>query len=440
MTPTPPNPPLPLDDRRILLAVTGGIAAYKAADLASRLRKSGAAVRVAMTPSATRFVAPLTFETLVGHPVYSDVLDQPAAWEMEHIGLARWGEALLIAPATANTLARLAHGLADDAVTTLALAYTGPAWIAPAMNTAMWDHPATRDNLALLRRRGIRVIEPASGPLACGEVGAGRMAEPETIVTALADALAGIPPTPLPAPVPAGPLAGRTVLITAGPTREPLDPIRYLSNRSTGRMGVALAAEAAARGARVLLVHGPLAVPLPPGVESHPVETARQMLHTVQGLWPTADLAIFAAAVANFEAETTSDTKIKEGQRLKLDLRRTADIAAWCGQNRRPGQWLVGFAAESADLLAAARAKLQAKGLDQICANPIGEAGLGFAADDNRVTILSQDGADEASPAMPKRRLAVWIWDRIAPRALSAAARLESESPQRSASPAPTRV
>jgi phosphopantothenoylcysteine decarboxylase/phosphopantothenate--cysteine ligase len=423
----PPAPPLPLDQRRVLLAVTGGIAAYKSADLASRLRKTGAAVRVAMSHAATQFVAPLTFETLVGHPVYSDLFAQPAAWEMEHISWARWGEALVIAPATANTLARLAHGLADDAVATLALAFTGPVWVAPAMNTAMWNHPATQANLALLRERGVRVIDPDAGPLACGEVGAGRMAEPAEIVQTIADALTAIPATPLPTPT--GALTGRTVLITAGPTREPLDPIRYLSNRSSGRMGVALAAEAAARGARVLLVHGPMAVAPPPGVEAHPVETARQMLHAVQELWLAADTAIFAAAVANFETAAASPGKIKESDRLRLDLQRTPDIAAWCGANRRPGQLLVGFAAETDDLLASAREKLDRKGLDLICANAIGQPGLGFAAADNQITLIARDADPVPSPPLPKARLAAWIWDRLP----AAAAAPESESRQRSA-------
>jgi phosphopantothenoylcysteine decarboxylase/phosphopantothenate--cysteine ligase len=423
---------LPLENRRVLLAVTGGIAAYKAADLASRLRKAGAAVRVAMTRAATRFVAPLTFETLAGYPVYSDVFDQPAAWEMEHIGWARWGEILLVAPATANVLARLAHGLADDAVTTLALAFTGPVWVAPAMNTAMWNHPATQANLALLKSRGVRVIEPAVGPLACGEIGAGRMAEPADVVETLAAELALLPATPLPAATaPGGSLVGRTVLVTAGPTREPLDPIRFLSNRSSGRMGVELAVEAAARGARVLLVHGPLAVPVPLGVEARPVETARAMLQAVQELWPAVDVALFAAAVANFELAAAADRKIKESDRLTLELRRTPDIAAWCGAHRRPGQLLVGFAAETHDLLEAAREKLARKRLDLICANVIGAPGLGFAAAANQLTLLASDGRTEESPVLPKRLLAGWIWDRLTLRLA-----VESESPQRPAAAA----
>jgi phosphopantothenoylcysteine decarboxylase/phosphopantothenate--cysteine ligase len=412
--------PSSLENRRLVLAVSGGIAAYKAADLASRLRKSGAAVRVAMTEAACRFVTPLTFATLTGQPVYSNVFDHPDQWEVEHVSWARWAEGLLVAPATADLLARLAHGLANDAVTTLALAFEGPLWIAPAMNASMWRHPATQANLALLRERGARVIPPESGRLACGETGPGRMAEPETIVEFVTGQLAAVAPAPAPemAPPPEttrGPLAGRTVLVTAGPTREALDPIRFLSNRSSGRMGLALAEAALARGARVLLVHGPLAsAPAPaPGLEPHPAESARAMLSAVQELWPCVDVAIFAAAVANFEPERADDKKIKEDETLTLRLRRTPDIAAWGGANRRPGQLLAGFAAESENLLEHAKAKLARKGLDVIFANAIGDPALGFGAEANQVTLVAPDAEPEPSPSLPKRVLADWIWDRL---------------------------
>ena len=396
------------------MAVTGGIAAYKVADCVSRLRKTGAEVRVAMTEAATRFVQPLTFESLCGHPVYSDVFARPSAWEMEHIAWARWADALLIAPATANVIAKLAHGLADDAVTTLALAFTGPVWVAPAMNTAMLNHRATRHNLELLAARGVRVIEPGAGLLACGEVGPGRLAEPEELIAALARGLGGERA--------AGSLAGRRILITAGPTREPLDPIRFISNRSTGRMGAELAAEALARGAQVRLIHGPLAVAIPPGCDAVPAETARAMLDAVQQAWPETDIAIFAAAVANYEGARVAGGKLKGGETLTLALRRTPDIAAWAGANRRPGQVLVGFAAESEDLIAAARRKLQAKRLDLICANPIGEPGIGFTAEQNRVTLLTGDEAAEpvTSPTADKRAIAAWILDHVEQRLAAA--------------------
>jgi phosphopantothenoylcysteine decarboxylase/phosphopantothenate--cysteine ligase len=402
-TPSTPPSPLPLLDRRIVVAVTGGIAAYKAADLVSRLRKAGAQARVAMTPSAAQFVQPLTFEALSGHPVYRDVFERPASWEMEHISWARWAETVVVAPASANSIARLAHGIADDAVTTLALAFEGTLWLAPAMNTSMWNHPATQANLRQLVERGARVIEPESGPLACGETGAGRMAQPEAIVERLIEA-AGARPAPL---------AGRTVLITAGPTREALDPIRFISNRSSGRMGAALAAAARELGARVIVTHGPLEAPLPAGVEGRAVESARAMLAAVQGAWGDADIAIFAAAVANYEAPGPAAAKIKGGETLTLELKRTPDIAAWAGTNRREGQYLVGFAAESENLIEAARGKLEKKGLDLICANAIGTPGLGFAAADNQVTLIDAAGGEEPSPAMDKGALARWIWARI---------------------------
>jgi phosphopantothenoylcysteine decarboxylase/phosphopantothenate--cysteine ligase len=370
-----------------------------------------------MTEAACRFVTPLTFATLTGQPVYSHVFDRPDQWEVEHVSWARWAEGLLVAPATADLLARLAHGLANDAVTTLALAFEGPLWIAPAMNVSMWRHPATQANLALLRERGARVIPPESGRLACGETGPGRMAEPEAIVEFVAAELAAAPArTPETAPPPEtarGSLAGRTVLVTAGPTREALDPIRFLSNRSSGRMGLALAEAALARGARVLLVHGPLPSPTPPGLEPHPAESARAMLSAVQELWPRVDVAVFAAAVANFEPERADAKKIKESETLTLRLRRTPDIAAWGGANRRPGQLLVGFAAESENLLEYAKAKLARKGLDVIFANAIGDPALGFGAEANQVTLVAPDAEPEPSPPLPKRALADWVWDRL---------------------------
>lgn len=405
-----------LAGRKIVVVVSGGIAAYKAADLVSRLVKAGGEVRVAMTEAARRFVAPLTFESLCGHPVYEDMFARPTAWEMDHISWARWADAIVIAPATADLLARMAAGLADDAATTLLLAFPGPVWVAPAMNSAMLGHPATEANLDLLRRRGVRFVEPGAGRLACGEVGPGRMAEPEAILDALEEGLskgAGALDKLAGGGAPRGALWGRRVLVTAGPTREMLDPIRFLSNRSSGRMGAALAAEARDRGAEVLLIHGPMSVQLPAGVEAVAVTSARQMLEAVQRAWPGVDAAVFAAAVANYESAAPAGQKLKSGATLTLELRRTPDVAGWAGEHRRPEQTLVGFAAESENLLEAAEAKLRGKKLDLICANAIGEEGVGFDAARNQVTMLDARGGRTESPLSDKETLAGWIWDRI---------------------------
>ncbi len=394
-----------LSGKKLVLAVSGGIAAYKAADLASRLRKSGAEVRVTMTRSAKQFVAPLTFEAISGHPIYDELFNQANSYRMEHIEWARWADALIVAPATADFMARMAHGIADDAPLTLYLAFRGPIWIAPTMNTAMWDHPATQDNLQTLVRRGIRVIGPGSGLLACGEVGEGRMAEPDDIIRIVEKDLS--------AATSAGPLAGKTVLITAGPTRESLDPIRFISNRSSGKMGVALASAAKKLGARVILIHGPLEASIPDGIEAVPVENAEAMMKAVQERFAQCDVAIFAAAVANYRVPAVSDQKIQGGEKLRLDLVRTPDIAAWAGAHRNGNQVLAGFAAESQDLLASAQKKLKAKGLDLIFANPIGVAGVGFQADQNEVTMLTRKGDQVSSGRLSKEQTAEWIWKRI---------------------------
>ncbi len=426
-----------LANKKIVVIVSGGIAAYKAADLVSRLRKGEAQVRVVMTAAARQFVTPLTFESLAGYPVYEEVFERPTSWEMEHISWARWADAVVVAPATANLLAKMAQGLADDAASTLLLAFEGPVWVAPAMNTAMWNHAATQANLRTLKERGIQMFAPEAGRLACGEVGAGRMAEPAAIIETLAEGLetgagkrseAEIPATPVermttgmtqPERHVRQDLAGRTVMITAGPTREALDPIRFLSNRSTGMMGVELAAEAARRGAKVLLVHGPLAVPVPAGVQPLPAESARQMLAMVQKIWDMVDIGIFAAAVANYETADKEAKKIKGGETLTLQLQRTPDIAAWAGHHRvterpdKPEQLLVCFAAESEDLLVAARKKLNEKKMDLVCANPIGQPGIGFAAEENQIIMLDREGRQHESPRAVKSAIAAWIWDQI---------------------------
>jgi phosphopantothenoylcysteine decarboxylase/phosphopantothenate--cysteine ligase len=314
----------------------------------------------------------------------------------------------------------MAHGLADDAPLTLYLAFRGPVWVAPAMNTAMWEHPATRANVQTLRTRDVHLFAPGSGPLACGEVGDGRMAEPDAIVRSLvtwfAPKLENHPHGELPAPesATARTLQGKRVMITAGPTRESLDPIRYISNRSTGRMGSALAREARARGAEVTLIHGPMIVPVPEGVRAVPAEDASGMLKAVQSEFPGSDVAIFAAAVANYGAGERQTGKIKGGAELDLKLYRTEDIAAWAGSHRNgSGQIVVGFAAESENLIEAARGKLQNKQLDMIFANPIGVEGVGFEADSNSVTLLTREGEQDSSDRRSKDEIAAWIWDRI---------------------------
>lgn len=421
-----------LAGRRIALLVSGGIAVYKAVDVASRLRREGAEVRVAMTRAAREFVAPLSFEAVTGGPTYDEVLGRPDSHRMDHIEWARWAEALVVAPATADFLARMAAGLADDAPMTLYMAFDGPVWIAPAMNTVMWEHAATRANVETLLRRGARFVDPDSGPLACGEYGPGRLADPARIVETLARELPLAPPARRPPSAPgakagvaddrdaskaAGPLAGRTVLLTNGPTRERLDPIRFLSNRSTGRMGAEIAAEARRLGARVILVHGPMSVPVPEGVESVPVESAVEMLAACRERLASCDVAIFCAAVANYRAARMDPHKLKGGDTLSLELVRNPDIAGWCGENRRAGQLLVGFTAESQDLLETAERKLRDKKLDLILANPIGAPGVGFAGDDNEVTLIDRAGARIPSGRMRKDRVAAWIWARLLERA-----------------------
>lgn len=421
-----------LQGKHVILVVTGGIAAYKAPDLAGRLMKDGATVRVAMTRSACKFIKPLTFEAITGHQVYHKIFDQPTSHEMEHIGWARWADMIVVAPATADFIARMAAGFGDDAALTLYLAFRGPVLIAPAMNTAMWEHPATQANIETLDERpGHGVIGPGVGDLACGEIGAGRMEEPEAIEAAVRAVLAGPEATARSssAAVSAGasgpalttladngnlPLAGERILITAGPTREPLDPIRFISNRSSGRMGAELAAEARRLGAEVLLIHGPMGVPIPDGVVAVPAEQAQTMLECVQRYLPECTVAIFAAAVANYRAAQENTAKIKGGETLELKLVRNPDIAAWAGRNRTDArQVLAGFCAESENLIEAARDKLKAKKLDLIFANPIGVEGVAFDAEDNAVTVLTSQSDAMDSIRGSKSEVARWIWERI---------------------------
>ena len=387
----------PLSDRKILLAVGAGIAAYKIPELIRRLRQAGAQVEVAPTPRALDFVTPLTLAAVNDRPPRLSGVD-PAA-PMAHIDLARWADALLVAPASADLIARLALGLADDLPSTLALACQAPLIVAPAMNQAMWRHAATRANVERLRARGAQVWGPAEGEQACGETGPGRMLEPEELVLRLAALWAPRP------------LHGRRVLVTAGPTREPLDPVRYLGNRSSGKMGYALAEAAREAGADVVLVSGPTALPDPPGIETLRVERAEEMREAVLAHAPSADIFIAAAAVADYRPARPAPQKIKKAQdRLRLELVRNPDILAEVAAGR-PRPFCVGFAAETDDLERHARAKLADKGLDMVCANRVGE-GLGFDADDNALWV-AWPGGETTLPRQPKPRLARALMDLV---------------------------
>ena len=391
----------PLQGQRILLCVGGGIAAYKALELVRRLRDAGATVQVAMTAGAQHFVTALSFQALSGHPARTSLWDEGAEQAMGHLELARWADRIVVAPATADLLARLAHGQADDLVTTLCLASTAPLAVAPAMNHRMWQHPATVANMALLRSRGVQVIGPEDGPLAEGESGPGRLSEPDAIVAALATGAATASPGP-------GLLQGLKVVVSAGPTYEDLDPVRYLGNRSSGKMGFAIAAAAARQGARVLLVAGPVQLPTPAGVQRVDVRSAAQMRQAVAAALP-ADVYIGAAAVADYTPRTYSSNKIKKtgaGQALAVDLVRTVDILAEVADRADAGlKLVVGFAAETDNVAEYARQKLVAKRLDLIVANRVGVAGSGFESDDNAMTAYWPGGERDFPPA-PKLRLA----------------------------------
>ena len=383
----PPN-------RRIVLGVAGGIAAYKAADLVRRLREREFEVRVVMTAAAREFVTPLTFQALSSNPVHCELLDEQAEAGMGHIELARWADLVLIAPATANVLARLAHGLADDLLTTLCLATTAPLVLAPAMNRQMWHSSATRANVLTLFDRGVAMLGPGEGDQACGEVGPGRMLEPEEIAARVAARFGG------------GALEGVDVLVTAGPTREALDPVRFLTNHSTGKMGYAVAAAAAEEGARVSLVSGPTALPAPAGVERIDVTSAQEMHAQVMARASGCDIFIAAAAVADYRPARCEEQKIKKGDGpAALDLVRTPDIvAAVAALDDRP--FTVGFAAETESVVAHARDKLERKGLDMIAANRVGLPGRGFASERNALSVLWPDGRSRELALAPKAELA----------------------------------
>lgn len=390
-----------LKGKTVLLGVTGGIAAYKAAYLTSALVKLHASVEVVMTRNATEFIAPLTFEQLTGNKVMVDTFDRNFVHQVEHIALADRTDLVMIAPATANVCAKLAHGLADDMLTTTVLACTCPKLIAPAMNTHMYENPVTQDNLDILRRYGWEVIAPASGRLACGAVGAGKLPEPQDLLQYILREIA-FPHD----------LKGKRVLVTAGPTQESLDPVRYLTNHSTGKMGYAIARRAMERGADVTLISGPTDLDRVPFVETVDVVSAQDMFEAVSARAEESDLIFKAAAVADYTPCDYSGDKIKkkEGD-LSIPLKRTVDILAWLGEHRRPGQVICGFSMETRDMVANSQAKLEKKKVDMICANNLKVSGAGFGVDTNILTVITRQGAEEL-PLMGKEDAAGQVLDR----------------------------
>ncbi len=394
---------LPLDGKTVLLGVTGGIAAYKAVDLASRLVKAGASVNVIMTRNATRLVSSLTFQTISRNPVTVEMFAEAADWRPEHISLADEADILVIAPATANIMGKIAHGVADDMLSTTALAVRCPVLIAPAMNCHMYDNPIFQRNMDILREYGFTFVEPEYGALACGYEGKGRLADTEEIVRNIQCLLSK-----------SKDLAERKVLVTAGPTREPLDPIRFITNRSSGKMGYAIAEAAFHRGADVILVSGPTALSAPRGIKVVDVETTRQMRDKVLEHSPQTDVVIMAAAPSDYRPQTVSQQKIKKQHgELTLALERNPDILAELGQRKRDGQILVGFSMETENLLDNARKKLQKKNVELIVANNVSQEGAGFGTDTNIVWIIDSSGAEKKLPLMSKRDVADAILDEV---------------------------
>ncbi|MFF2445901.1 bifunctional phosphopantothenoylcysteine decarboxylase/phosphopantothenate--cysteine ligase CoaBC [Neobacillus sp. NPDC058068] len=393
-----------IKDKNILLCVTGGIAVYKAAALTSKLAQAGAHVRVIMSESAAKFVSPLTFQALSRNDVYTDTFDEKNPQVIAHIDLADWADLILVAPATANTIAKLAGGIADNMITTTLLAADSPVWIAPAMNVHMYDHPAVKKNLSLLAEYGYQFIEPSEGWLACGYVGKGRLEEPEKIVALIQNYFGNNQ---------ANRLNGKKVLITAGPTREKIDPVRFISNHSSGKMGYALAAEAKRQGAEVVLVSGPVQIPAPSGVEIVKVESAEEMYNAVLTRFDSADFVIKTAAVADYRPKITHDNKVKkQSGDTTIEFERTKDILYELGQ-RKTKQILVGFAAETNNVEEYARKKLFAKNADMIVANNVKASGAGFGTDTNIVTLFKRNGTMTELPLMSKTAVAEKIIEEI---------------------------
>ncbi len=400
-----------LRDRRIVFGITGGIAAYKAADVVSKLQQAGALVDVVLTERAAEFVRPLTFSTLSHRPVYTDLWEPTGAAAARHIELGASAEIIVIAPATANTIARLAHGLADDMLTAVALASRAPLLLAPAMEHHMYDHPATQANLRLLEERGATIIPPELGHLASGEIGLGRFPDTATVLAQIRRVLGRH-----------GALSGKRVVVTAGGTQEPIDPVRYVGNRSSGRMGFAIAEEARDRGAEVTLIAGAVSAPLPQAIPLRRVATALDMRDAVRLAVADADVLVMAAAVADYRPAAPSAQKIKKGSSaenadgsLQLQLVRNPDILAELAAAEYPALLRVGFAAETTDLAKHAHAKLIGKQLDLLVANDVSREGSGFGSATNQVTLYFADGRIEPLPLLPKDEVAAALWDRIVP-------------------------
>lgn len=386
----------------VVLGVTGGIAVYKACELLRLLQKRGIDVFVVMTQNACRFVAPLTFETLSGHPVAVDTFDRPQTWEVEHIALAKRADLFLIAPATANIMGKMACGIADDMLSTTVMATRAPVLVAPAMNTGMWENAAVQQNVKTLRARGVEIVAPVSGHLACGDSGAGKLEDVEVIAERACELLFAKKD-----------MEGLRVMVTAGPSREALDPVRYISNRSSGKMGYAIAQAAQKRGAEVTLLSGPVAIEVPQGVKLVPFTTTQELLDRASELAREQDLLIQAAAPADYRAKEVAPQKIKKqgGEPMTFTLVENPDVAATLGKAKRSGQVFVGFAAETNDVLAHAKDKLARKNLDMIVANDVTRPGAGFDVDTNIVTLITKDG-QEALPMMSKAEVAQRILDR----------------------------
>ena len=395
-----------LKGKTILIGVTGSIAAYKAADLASRLMKQHAQVHVIMTENAAKFISPITFETLTNRKCITDTFDRNYPTdhpvEVEHIALAKKADLVIVAPATANIIAKMAYGIADDMLSTTLLACTCPVLVSPAMNTRMYEHPATQANLAVLKERGVKIIEPSSGHLACGDEGKGKLPDPADLVDRILLEIACEKD-----------LAGKKILVTAGPTQEAVDPVRFITNHSSGKMGYAVARAAALRGAEVTLVSGPVSLTPPAGVKLVPITSARDLFDAVTAVSDQQDIIIKAAAVADYRPASVSDEKIKKADSdLSLALERTEDTLQYLGQHKREGQILCGFAMETSDLENKARGKLKKKNLDMIVANNVKVAGAGFGTDTNVVTFITADDTQQLE-IMSKENVAMKLLDRL---------------------------
>lgn len=391
-----------LQGKCVLLCVTGGIAAYKMPNVASALRKAGAEVHVIMTENATKFITPLTFESLTNHRCVVDTFARDFQYDITHISLATAADLILVAPATANVIAKLAHGIADDMLTTVVLAAKCRKLVAPAMNTAMLENPITQDNLATLTRYGFEIIPPDSGLLACQAVGSGKMPDPEVLLDHIAREVAREKT-----------LKGVHVTVTAGPTQESLDPVRYITNHSSGRMGYAIAREAMLRGAEVTLISGQVALDPVPFVENRSVTTAADMLEAIQDVLPETDILIKAAAVADYRPANIAGDKIKKSDSdMSIPLERTSDILGWVAENRHPGLFVCGFSMETRDMIENSKAKLERKKLDMIVANNLKVEGAGFSVDTNVVTIITKDGLKQL-PLMGKDEVSAQLLDEI---------------------------